>query len=364
MQQNNTPLGAGQESPAFNWELLQTVLARPIAFHPIFARIGGSTNAGLFLSQAFYWHTRGADAETEGGEGWFYKSQREWREETALSDEEQLTARRQLVRRGLIEEKRRGLPARLYFRLKKDAILAAILAVHGAESTSSAPDSGNPGNLIPATPESASRDSPQPDSGNPGNLFAATPETLIGTEITSENTQENTSIEDDDFKSSISEVDVERLASILVSHRLPPDTARYLATHHSERVARVPAWWQTVDKRLVRSEAAAVRSFVTGTGKWTQEHAGTPQRGTNGVTSRATSRATGNSLGQSETLIPEERARIEARRARLVDAALALIPPSLREVETRAAKNALDAYLYVREYWPNELATAERSLSH
>ena len=94
-----------------------------VAYHPSFAAIGGSVNAGLFLAQLFYWHDRGSDPD-----GWIYKTQAEWEEETGLSRWEQETARRRLRERGLVEEKLAGLPARLHYRLDVERLIALLSA--------------------------------------------------------------------------------------------------------------------------------------------------------------------------------------------------------------------------------------------
>jgi hypothetical protein len=97
--------------------------SRVVAYHPSFAAIGGSINAGLFLAQLFYWHDRGSDPD-----GWIYKTQAEWEEETGLSRWEQETARRRLRERGLVEEKLAGLPARLHYRLDVERLIALLSA--------------------------------------------------------------------------------------------------------------------------------------------------------------------------------------------------------------------------------------------
>lgn len=97
------------------------ILDRPIAFHPNLARLVGGVNAGLLLGQAIYWSRRTRDPG-----GWFYKTQGEWEEETALGRFEQEAARKKLVKFGVLEEVRKGVPARLFFRVNT-SILADIL---------------------------------------------------------------------------------------------------------------------------------------------------------------------------------------------------------------------------------------------
>src|SRR5690554_2268592 len=106
---------------------LRKLMDRPIAFHRAFARIRtkdgaqlGAT-AALMLSQAVYWQQRTSDPE-----GWWYKSRNDWQRETALTRREQETARRLLRQTDFWEEERRGIPARLYFRVNFEALARAL----------------------------------------------------------------------------------------------------------------------------------------------------------------------------------------------------------------------------------------------
>jgi hypothetical protein len=92
-------------------------LDRPIAFHRCFVEISGSVTAALLLSQAWYWQRRAQD-----GDGWFFKTREEWSEETGLSRKEQETARARLREIGVLEEERRGLPAKLFYRVNSDVL--------------------------------------------------------------------------------------------------------------------------------------------------------------------------------------------------------------------------------------------------
>src|SRR5208337_2284104 len=58
--------------------------------------------------------------------GWFYKTQEEWTDEICLSRCEQETARRVLRAFNFWHEVRRGVPAKLYFRLDLDKLAAAV----------------------------------------------------------------------------------------------------------------------------------------------------------------------------------------------------------------------------------------------
>ena len=102
-------------------ELLPHVFNKPIAFHRILAEVAGSVNGGVFLSQAMYW----SNIKT-AQDGWFYKTVEDWEGETFLSRREQETVRRNLIKIGVLEEKRAGIPAKLYFRVKTDALLKKL----------------------------------------------------------------------------------------------------------------------------------------------------------------------------------------------------------------------------------------------
>jgi hypothetical protein len=102
---------------------LLALLDRPIAYHRILAEIGGSVTAGVFLSQAVYWSQR-----TDDPDGWFWKTQKEWQEETYLKRSEQEIARRELRAAGILEEKKKGVPAKLYFRLNAETLNKRLLS--------------------------------------------------------------------------------------------------------------------------------------------------------------------------------------------------------------------------------------------
>lgn len=104
--------------------LIKSLLKRPVAYHPIFKQVAGSTVGGVFLSQAYYWST-GDRYRWERG-GWFYKIQAEWTEETGLTRSEQERARRDLKKLGLLRECRRDSNGRMYFKLVKDLLYKLI----------------------------------------------------------------------------------------------------------------------------------------------------------------------------------------------------------------------------------------------
>ncbi|MEN3753840.1 hypothetical protein ABC733_17910 [Mangrovibacter sp. SLW1] len=96
------------------------LLDRPIAYNPAFAKLkAGKVKAGpvaaVFLSQMVYWHNR-----MNGG--WMYKTQADITSETALTRDEQETARKRLVALGVLDEDRRGVPATMHYRVNVERL--------------------------------------------------------------------------------------------------------------------------------------------------------------------------------------------------------------------------------------------------
>ena len=103
-------------------DLLLEVFDIPVSFHRCLVPVTGGITSALMLSQAI-WTTHALEPAAEG---WFMRSQEEWTEETGLSRWEQETARRALRRAGLLEERRFGMPARLWFRVRAEAVWRAL----------------------------------------------------------------------------------------------------------------------------------------------------------------------------------------------------------------------------------------------
>lgn len=97
------------------------LLGSPIAYHRVFRAITGNTVAAIMLSQALYWQ-RIVDKGKGGKEGWWYKSAAEWEEELGLGRSEQETARKVLTASGFLATERRGVPARMWYRLDLDVL--------------------------------------------------------------------------------------------------------------------------------------------------------------------------------------------------------------------------------------------------
>ncbi|MFS1538035.1 MAG: hypothetical protein ACL7BU_04375 [Candidatus Phlomobacter fragariae] len=99
--------------------ILTQTLDRPIAFQRVFVRLGIGITGALLLSQLIYWHNRTKKA-------WFYKTRTEIEDETGLTRTEQETARKRLVKIGVLEEKLMSTPAKMHFRIN-DIVLQEAL---------------------------------------------------------------------------------------------------------------------------------------------------------------------------------------------------------------------------------------------
>lgn len=142
-------------------ELFQDTLGRPIAFHPVFVELTGSVTAALLLSQAVYWTKRIPSGD------WFYKTMRQWEEETKLSRHEQESARKLLRRFSFWQEERRGVPAQMYFRVDIRALYNELLSVKKAKrALSSLPESGKLECRNTSNKNAGKRQTGMPESGN------------------------------------------------------------------------------------------------------------------------------------------------------------------------------------------------------
>ncbi|AQL48449.1 hypothetical protein AZ965_004443 [Salmonella enterica subsp. enterica serovar 4,[5],12:i:-] len=154
------------------------LLDRPIAYNPAFAKLkAGKVKAGpvaaVFLSQLVYWHNR-----MDGG--WMYKTQADIASETALTRDEQETARKRLVALGVLEEARRGVPATMHYRINTERLEALLLETakpvkKGAQEKTRLRDLQNV-----ETPQSGLVQPRKPDCGNAANKNVETPQTSTG----------------------------------------------------------------------------------------------------------------------------------------------------------------------------------------
>jgi hypothetical protein len=114
------------------YDALRALLSdRPIAFHPLLARVLGGVYEALLFQQLAYWSNKGTDPE------WIYKTRDELQKETTLNRYQQEQARATLRRLGVVEEERRGLPARMHYHVVWDRVYQ-LLEEHRAVSSPSA----------------------------------------------------------------------------------------------------------------------------------------------------------------------------------------------------------------------------------
>lgn len=105
-------------------DALAKLLDKPIAFHRCFVNLCGSVPAGIMLSQGWYWSY--VSEEEMHRDGWFYKTEQEWQKETGLTRREQQRARAILRKTGVWKEERKGVPARMFFRVDRNSVLVEL----------------------------------------------------------------------------------------------------------------------------------------------------------------------------------------------------------------------------------------------
>jgi hypothetical protein len=101
--------------------IIAVLADRPIAYHPALAKPLKGVREAIFVCQLLYWDGKG---KTPGG--WIYKTQAEWQEETGLRRFEQETVRKHLKKLKVLEEQKKGVPARLYYRLNFDVLYELV----------------------------------------------------------------------------------------------------------------------------------------------------------------------------------------------------------------------------------------------
>ena len=94
---------------------------RPIAYHRCFVSLTGSVMAAVMLSHALPCSQGDTDSD-----GWFHKTREEWEADTGLTRYEQETAREKLRACHFWEEERRGIPAKLFFRVKLEVLQESV----------------------------------------------------------------------------------------------------------------------------------------------------------------------------------------------------------------------------------------------
>jgi hypothetical protein len=111
------------------WLAVKRILGRSIIFHRIFLFLTGDLAASLFLSQACYW----SDIKEDEG-GWFYKSAKDWEQETGLSWYLQKKSRTILLNLGVLDEEENKIEHQIYFRVNYEVLLEKVGTIKIPES--------------------------------------------------------------------------------------------------------------------------------------------------------------------------------------------------------------------------------------
>ncbi|SJN14847.1 hypothetical protein CZ787_17195 [Halomonas citrativorans] len=123
--------------------MLPALLGRPVAYQAVFTRLPGVTVQGaIFLSQALFLTNTPTASKRDG---WFWKEQQgehdSWESETGMSAKQQVTARKQLTQIGVLEEVRKGVPAKTWYRVNSEALAAQLALALSNEETEKPPES-------------------------------------------------------------------------------------------------------------------------------------------------------------------------------------------------------------------------------
>lgn len=125
--------------------LIDAMNDKPIAFNRHYVALGCGINGALMLSQMVYWSKR-----TKDRNGYFYKTQEEWEDETGLTRREQETARKKLRELGFSSECKRGVPCKVHFKVERDSLYKALIKLaqisHSSMAESAKLECTNPPN--------------------------------------------------------------------------------------------------------------------------------------------------------------------------------------------------------------------------
>lgn len=170
--------------------LLAILTDRPIAYHPLFAKLCGGVTAGIFLSQLFYWAGKEKDPD-----GWTYKTQADFTEETGLTRWEQERARQSLKASGVLEEKRKGIPATMHYKINFDALTTLLesnvpVRGHTSDCVEAIPQTIHTENTTETTSENNNLNSQQPFDQSLWPVWFGIANTVPGWKVTFEQAEE------------------------------------------------------------------------------------------------------------------------------------------------------------------------------
>ena len=115
-------------------------LGTVIAFRREYAAIcDDDVKCGLFLCQADYWTTISIKM---GRSGWFYKKHDDWYGEIGLSRSELDLIRKKLTSCGLLQEKKKGTPPVMHYRIDQSVLKDMVQALYGECYAEAAKEAG------------------------------------------------------------------------------------------------------------------------------------------------------------------------------------------------------------------------------
>jgi len=88
-----------------------------VAYHVDLAILCKSVNAGLFISQLLYW-----TKQESCKDGWIYRTQDQLFQETGMTRRNQENARKVLRDLNILEEKQKGVPKKLYYKINQKCL--------------------------------------------------------------------------------------------------------------------------------------------------------------------------------------------------------------------------------------------------
>lgn len=113
--------------------LLERLSERPVAFHPVYARVFGGINAALLIQQMHFWGDKGSRED-----GYIYKTKKCIQEETTLTARQQDIARRLLEKSGVLNTKIlkvNGSPT-VHYKVSVEILLRRIMEYYKMPETS------------------------------------------------------------------------------------------------------------------------------------------------------------------------------------------------------------------------------------
>lgn len=178
--------------------ILKELNQRPIAYYPLYAKLTGSTTAGILLSQLMYWFSKRDKV---------FKTDIEILEETMLTTNELRGAKLKLKNVNFIKITREGTPARTFYQINWQEYEKALLSFSKEKekfttkktknNTVKPPklDCGNSRNLSSENHQTSLVKTTELDSWNSPNKISENHETInkvtkITTEITTETTSD------------------------------------------------------------------------------------------------------------------------------------------------------------------------------